>query len=201
MAIALNKSSLKQQRDRLKLFQRFLPSLDLKRQQLMIAFKAAKTTLAATEAEAAQLESSVVDVLPLLGSSTLGERDLTDLVRMKSVKIEIENVVGAKLPIAREIEFEALEYSTLALPFFVDVLVEKLEALSRLRIRVAVERERVRLLDAAVRRITQRVNLFDKVLIPGAKRDIARIRIFLADEERAAVVRSKISKAKREASN
>ena len=51
----------------------------------------------------------------------------------------------------------------------------------------------------AVRRVTQRVNLFDKVLIPTAKRDISRIRIFLSDIERSAVVTSKMAKGKRAA--
>jgi V/A-type H+-transporting ATPase subunit D len=54
-------------------------------------------------------------------------------------------------------------------------------------------------MQGAVRRVTQRVNLFDKVLIPGAKRDIARIRIFLSDLDRSAVVTSKMAKAKRAA--
>ena len=57
-----------------------------------------------------------------------------------------------------------------------------------LRIRVQVEERRLTLLDAAIKTVTQRVNLFDKVLIPRTRENIRRIRISLSDAERAAVV-------------
>ena len=47
-----------------------------------------------------------------------------------------------------------------------------------------------------MRKVTQRVNLFEKVLIPRTREQIRRIRIYLSDAERAAVVRSKIAKRK-----
>jgi V/A-type H+-transporting ATPase subunit D len=63
--------------------------------------------------------------------------------------------------------------------------------------RVQVAAERVRLLEQAERRVTQRVNLFDKILIPTAKKNIQKIQIYLADAERAAVTRSKLTKKMR----
>ncbi|MCP4623831.1 MAG: hypothetical protein GY850_09905 [bacterium] len=63
---------------------------------------------------------------------------------------------------------------------------------------VQVAAERVRLLEEAERRITQRVNLFDKILIPTAKKNIQKIQIYLADVGRAAVVRSKLTKRMRQ---
>jgi len=72
-----------------------------------------------------------------------------------------------------------------------------LKEVATYRLRLQVYRERVERMKGAVRRVSQRVNLFEKVLIPNAKRDIARIQIFLSDVERAAVVSSKIAKAKR----
>jgi V/A-type H+-transporting ATPase subunit D len=84
----------------------------------------------------------------------------------------------------------------LAKPFWVDFLVELLQKMALLKLRLQNEQTRVTRLNEAVRRITQRVNLFDKVLIPQAEKDIHRIKIHLADTERAAVVRSKLAKAK-----
>jgi len=75
------------------------------------------------------------------------------------------------------------------------VVCVKASAIYRLRLRVY--RERVKRMKGAVRRVSQRVNLFEKVLIPNARSNIARIKIFLSDIERAAVVTSKIAKAKR----
>ena len=89
------------------------------------------------------------------------------------------------------------EYSLLATPAWLDDAVTCLKEAATQRLRVGVYRQRVARMQSAVRRITQRVNLFEKVLIPQAKRDIARIRIFLSDLERSAVVTSKIAKGKR----
>jgi V/A-type H+-transporting ATPase subunit D len=196
MALALNKSSLKQQRDQLKMFRRFLPSLDLKRQQLLQALKAARDELAEVMGQIEKLSGQLEELYPLLGSSTIATRDVSSLVWIRSLRIEEENVLGSRLPVAREVAFEVRDYSTLVTPFWVDALVANLEELAELRVHQQVREERVRLLDYAVRKITQRVNLFEKVLIPRAEENIRRIVIFLSDEERAAVVRSKIAKGK-----
>jgi V/A-type H+-transporting ATPase subunit D len=196
MALALNKSSLKQQRDQLGLFRKFLPSLDLKRQQLLSALKEARAGLEEVEAEIRRLDQLTESLYPLLGSATLATRDLSQLVRVKAARIEAENLAGVHLPALRELEFEVAPYSTLATPFWVDSLVEALRRMAELRVRQHVQKQRVEQLEAAGRRVTQRVNLFDKVLIPQAQQNIKRIQIFLADQERSAVVRSKIAKTK-----
>jgi V/A-type H+-transporting ATPase subunit D len=196
MALALNKSSLKQQRDQLGLFRKSLPSLDLKRQQLLSALKDARMKLEQSRAEIEQLQASCESLFPLLGSSTLASRDLSMLVRVKSVHIESENLAGVHLPALRELELEVANYSTLATPFWVDQFIDVLRRMAELQIRRRVNECRVERLELAGRRVTQRVNLFEKVLIPQAQQSIRRIQIFLADQERSAVVRSKIAKTK-----
>lgn len=201
MRLALNKNSLKQQRDQLATFGRFLPSLDLKRQQLLGAWKASREMLAEAEAEVQRYRSSLDQLLPLLGSTSLRERDLTPLIRVKHVLIEEENVVGARIPVVRKLEFERIEYSTLTLPFWVDQLVDCVEQMAELRVKQQVAQARVDRLATAARKITQRVNLFEKVLIPTAKENIKRIQLALSDEERSAVVRSKLAKRKHQSPN
>ena len=194
--IALSKSSLQQQRDKLRLFERFLPSLELKRQQLTAEYKKAMQVLAEAEQGADQASRSLPALLPILGSSSM---KLSGLVRIRRVDIVEEDVLGLRLPTLRAVEFDTADYSLLATPFWVDDLVTCLKEVATYRIRLQVYRERVARMQGAVRRITQRVNLFEKVLIPNAKQNIARIQIFLSDVERAAVVTSKIAKAKRAA--
>ena len=193
MALALNKTSLKQRRDQLALFQRFLPSLDLKRQQLIADLQRSKGTLVETGKEIEALLNSQLGLFALLGAS---EQELSGLVSIEKLTIEEENVLGVRLPVLGEIRFSVREYSMLAKPFWVDFLVELLQKMALLKLRLQNEQTRVTRLNEAVRRITQRVNLFDKVLIPQAEKDIHRIKIHLADTERAAVVRSKLAKAK-----
>jgi V/A-type H+-transporting ATPase subunit D len=75
-------------------------------------------------------------------------------------------------------------------------LIERSEAMLRLRIERQVVSRRLALLEEASRTVTQRVNLFSKVMIPTVDKQIARIDLYLADQERAAVVRSKLAKQK-----
>lgn len=192
--LALSKSSLQQQRERLKLFQRFLPSLELKRQQLTAEHKKALQVLSEAEQGAEKASRSLSSLLPILGAARMR---LSGLVRLRRVHVVEEDVLGLKLPALSACEFDVAHYSLLATPFWIDDLVTCMKDMAVYRVRVQVFRERAARLQGAVRRITQRVNLFEKVLIPNAKRDIARIQIFLSDVERAAVVTSKIAKGKR----
>src|SRR6266851_85671 len=191
---SLNKSSLQQQRDKLRLFERFLPSLDLKRQQLTAEYKKSVQVVAEAEQGAGKASRALTGLLPILGSATM---KLSGLVRIRRIDIGEEDVLGVRLPALKSVEFVSAEYSLLATPFWIDDLVTCLKEVATYRIRLHVYRERAARMQSAVRRITQRVNLFDKVLIPNAKRNIARIQIFLSDVERAAVVTSKIAKGKR----
>tara|TARA_R110002074_G_scaffold77088_1_gene174928 strand:+ start:333 stop:947 length:615 start_codon:yes stop_codon:yes gene_type:complete len=193
MALALNKTALKQQRDQLAMYQRFLPSLDLKRQQLIADYQRSKSILAATEREIDELYAAQNGLFSLLGSS---EQDLAGLVSVEAVIVNEENVLGVRLPVLGQISFSMTEYSMVAKPFWVDFLVELLQTMAKLHLRREIEKTRMTRLNDAVRRITQRVNLFEKVLIPQAEKKIHLIKIYLADTERAAVVRSKIAKAK-----
>jgi V/A-type H+/Na+-transporting ATPase subunit D len=192
--VALSKSSLQQQRDRLRLFERFLPSLELKRQQLTAEYKKALQVLAEAEQGAEQASRSLPALLPVLGSVRM---QLSGLIRIRRVEVAEEDVLGLRLPTLRAVEFDTADYSLLATPFWLDDLVTCLKEVATYRLRLQVYRERVARMQGAVRRVTQRVNLFEKVLIPDAKRNIARIQIFLSDVERAAVVTSKIAKGKR----
>ena len=191
--VAINKSSLAHQRSQLRLFQRFLPSLDLKRQQLLTEQKKAQRQLAEAETEIGNLARSLPGLMKPLGAY---EIDLSGLVTIDSVVIEEENIVGAKLPVARRVKFKTAPYSLLAKPFWVDFLVEFLQQMCTMRVHLQVLQERVARLNQQARRITQRVNLFEKVLIPRAKESIKRIQVGLGEQERTAVVRSKIAKAK-----
>jgi V/A-type H+-transporting ATPase subunit D len=194
MAISLSKSSLQQQQEKLRLYNRFLPSLELKRQQLSAEYKKAAQALAEAEQGADKASRSLTALLPVLGSTPM---KLTNLVRVRRIDVAEEDVLGLRLPTLHAVEFDEAPYSMLSTPFWLEELVICVKASATYRLRLQIYRERVKRMKGAVRRVSQRVNLFEKVLIPNARRDIARIKIFLSDVERAAVVTSKIAKAKR----
>jgi V/A-type H+-transporting ATPase subunit D len=191
--LQLSKSALAQEQKGLKTFQRFLPSLDLKRQQVMAERAKAEKALAETRREIEKFRNEAGEKLPMLANR---EVDLTDLAKLTKVKLGTENVVGTRLPTLDEIEVQVRPYAYMGRPHWVDRTAEILRDMVELRVRVQVEERRVALLEQAVKTVTQRVNLFDKVLIPRAQQNIKRIQIYLSDMQTAAVVRSKISKNK-----
>ena len=142
------------------------------------------------------LRERVAAQIPMLANR---EVDLAELVSVKSASLGEHNVVGTRLPTLESIEVEVRDYGYLAKPHWVDRLVVELTRMLELQVRLAVQQRRVELLNDAARKVTQRVNLFEKVLIPRASENIRKIRIYLADAERAAVVRSKIAKRNRAA--
>ncbi len=191
--LSLSKSSLSREQRQLKSFRQYLPSLDLKRRQLIAErAKAAKEVQDLTDA-LERLKGEIARELPMLADRNI---DLTGLVKAKTVHLDRQNVVGTWLPVLASLEVEVRPYSPLAKPPWVDVAAEKLRQVMEETLRLKVAHRRLELLENAVRIITQRVNLFDKVLIPRTQANIKKIRIYLSDAEREAVVRAKIAKRK-----
>lgn len=192
--LQLSKSSLAKEAADLKTYQKFLPSLDLKRQQLMAEKAKAESHIAEMEDKVAELAQQVGRDVPMLSNDDI---DLDGLVQLTDYKLVTENIVGTKLPLLDQINVEIRPYSRMAKPHWVDDVARLLHDMLEARLRVQIAKQRVTLLRKATKTITQRVNLFDKVLIPTASSNIKKIKIFLSDDEMAAVVRSKIAKRKR----
>lgn len=192
--LALSKNSLQKERRKLSNFERFLPSLDLKRRQLMGERTKAAEELHEAEAALETFLDGIGERLPMLANR---EVDLTDLVRITTLDQDIENVVGTRLPRLKGFDVELKRYSRLSRPQWVDGVAARLKECVALNLRVRFGQRRLEILQQAVRRITQRVNLFEKVLIPRTRKNIKYIQIYLGDAERAAVVRSKSAKKKR----
>jgi len=194
--LALNKTSLTRETRQLRTFERYLPSLDLKRRQLIAERNAARREVQAIDREHRAVESRAGETLPMAADERI---DLRNIVAIRSVSLDEENVVGLRLPVLQDVETAVAPYSLLARPHWVDTLVDEIRALIHLDIRRQVHAGRLDILEHAVKKITQRVNLFDKVLIPRSRENIRRIHIALSDTERAAVVNAKIAKRKRQA--
>ena len=192
--LQLSKSALSKEAASLKTYKQFLPSLDLKRQELMSQRAKAKQALVKTKIDIDKLSHTMAEEIPMLSNDKV---DLANLVKVKAIDLTQENIMGAHLPLLQTVNVEVRHYSLLAKPHWVDGVAEKLKGLLTLQIRLQVEEQRLVLLEAAVKTITQRVNLFDKVLIPKTKSNIKKIKIHLSDSERAAVINAKLAKSKR----
>ncbi|MEM6369733.1 MAG: V-type ATP synthase subunit D [Myxococcota bacterium] len=192
--LGLTKSSLQREKARLMAFEKALPALDLKRQKLLAAKSVADRALEESRSELTGLRREVPAQLPMLANRGI---DLTDLVVVHEVFVGRQNVVGVLIPSWDGARIESRVYSFLVRPHWVDRVADLLARCAELSLRTEVEKRRVDLLEEARRRITQRVNLFEKVLIPRTRSNIRRIQVHLGDAERAAVVRAKVAQRKR----
>jgi len=115
---------------------------------------------------------------------------------VKSVQKEYENIAGVEVPLFLEIDFEEGYYSLFETPAWVDSVVEQMRQVHRSFARVEIARQKKLALEKELREVSIRVNLFEKVLIPRASQNIKKIKVFLGDQELAAVSRSKVAKTK-----
>ncbi|MFW1678724.1 V-type ATP synthase subunit D [Pontibacter sp. JAM-7] len=191
--LALNKSSLNREGKRLQTFRQFLPALDLKRKQLLSARLDTRRRLQANEVALQALHQQVERQLLMLADTDV---PVEGLIRIRELEIGKRNLVGVELPQLQQLELEYTSYSRLMLPHWVDPLLEMQEQAVRLEVDIKLDLLSLQRLEQAIQKTTQRLNLFDKVLIPKTESNIRRIRIALSDAERAGVVRAKLAKSK-----
>ena len=191
--IKLTKTELKAQTDALKRFQRFLPMLQLKKQQLQseIAGIAAKADDAAVRERA--LRGEVDRWVGLLAT----DDSLVDgLVEVKGVRKGSANIAGVTIPTFESVDTEVREVDPWATPAWVDAAVDAAVRIIALQCERAVYDEQRRLVSEELQRTSQRVNLFEKVKIPECREAIRVIKIALGDEQTASVARGKIAKSR-----
>ncbi|MGZ8144890.1 MAG: V-type ATP synthase subunit D [Methylosarcina sp.] len=196
--LSYNKAALHRESARLNRFKQYLPSLDLKRRQLIAERYQASVKLRQTENSIRQCRSYVAENLPMLADATI---DMAGLVKVSSVKVGTVQVLGNPMPVLEGVEIRVEPYSTFDTPPWIDPAVLQLKLMLELQIQLRIDQKRLQAFEEAVKKITQRVNLFDKVLIPRTEMNIKKIRIFLSDAERAAVIRAKMTKRKRSMEN
>lgn len=213
MKLRFTKGELKKQRDALKAYQRYLPTLQLKKQQLQmeilrqITLLEEKTRQEQLKKTSAKSWSGLLNAdrqidlaqwfkpkeTALASLETIGQLDGK---RASLTGLAARNIAGVDLPVFQRLEFTAAEYDLFLAPLWVDSAIEILRAIVSLRKEMEVIRRGIAILRQELRVTTQRVNLFEKVKIPEAQEAIRLIKIYLGDQMSNAVGRSKIAKRK-----
>ena len=196
MAVKLTKNELKAQKDALKRFERYLPTLQLKKQQLQSVMLQLSAQLDALEARRAAAIDGLDDWVAVFSENKALPRTLDTQVEPESVICGAENIAGVIVPVFRALKFREIDYDPGDFPLWVDTAVVKLQEIAGLDAEAKTLRRRAELLEQELRVTSQRVNLFEKVKIPEAKENIRIIGIYLGDQQTAAVVRGKIAKNK-----
>jgi len=189
-AVKLTKNELKRQRDALKRYRRYLPTLVLKKQQLQMVIRQLEGQVAGETRKRQELIDGMAAWLELFAEPFPFQHWL----RVRSVQTDTANIAGVEIPVFRSMEFAATGHDLFATPPWVDDALALFAALARLDVEIGLLRRQVELLAAELRVTSQRVNLFEKIKIPEASETIRRIHIFLGDQQTAAVVTGKTAK-------
>ena len=209
--IKLTKNELKKQKDALKMYERYLPTLQLKKQQLQIEIRSVEARKRELAEAKAALEREFLSWIAVFGETGVagagGEAPAAwrghvygpsgaPLLHVVSIRTSSGNVAGVEIPVFAGADFELEPYDFLATPLWVDSALDRLKKVLLLDLESTVLDEQILRLGSELKTTAQRVNLFEKVKIPEAQEGIRRIRIYLGDQQTAQVVRGKIAKRK-----
>lgn len=190
--VRFTKGELKRQRDNLKQYQRYLPTLQLKKQQLQMEILHQLSILEEKE-ESGRIK--INSLQPWLGLLT-DQVDMRSWVALKGAVAGKKNIAGIDIPIFDHAEFLPAEYDLFITPLWVDSAITVLKELVSLREEMKVIKAGIAILRRELRVTAQRVNLFEKVKIPAAQEAIHLIKIYIGDQMINAVGRSKMAKKK-----
>ena len=191
--IKLTKGELKRQRDALSQYKRYLPTLQLKKQQLQIEILQQSNILEEKKRNEETKRSAAK-----AWSGLLAEQGIETgkwIVPLK-VATGLKNIAGVDLAVFEGVDFSPAQYDLFITSLWVDGAIEMLRELVSLRIEITVIGEGISILRQELRITTQRVNLFEKIKIPEAEEAIRLIKIYIGDQMTNAVGRSKIAKRK-----
>ena len=193
--VKLTKTALKQERDALKQYERFLPTLQLKKQQLQLEMRLCLEQIAANEERENASKKALRSWSALFGDDAVPEM-IRRRIAVRAVNTDTMNIAGVNVPKYRGVDFEELPCDLYLEEPWLDDAVDAVRKIVEIRKERDVIREQYRLIGQELRTTTQRVNLFEKVKIPEAKENIRIIQIAIGDAQTSAVVRSKIAKKK-----
>ncbi len=192
--VKLTKTELRVQQLKHDRLQKYLPTLQLKKAMLQLEVNQAQMEIDALRSDFSTAQSKVGRY-----SSLFTDRNAPDLfssVNIVEVQTGFENVAGVDIPLFERVVFEPASYSLFDTPIWFEAAIEGVKALLIVREKIKVAEEKKRLLEKELREVSIRVNLFEKILIPRAQANIKKIKIFLGDQQLAAVSQAKVAKKK-----
>ena len=194
MALRLTKQELRDQQQKLGQLVHYLPTLQLKKSLLQIEVNMARIELRRLEELFTEQRQTVSQYSALL--TERGGVDPRRVAVVKQLSIRWDNIAGVDIPIFEGIEFEPYELPLMVLPPWADGVIAGIRKLMELKAQLQVAQEKFQSLQAELRTVSLRVNLFEKVLIPRTQANLRKIQVFLGDQQLAAVAQAKAAKAK-----
>ncbi len=190
----LTKQGLRTQQHALVQLRTYLPTLQLKKTMLQVEVNHTKNYINKLNEHLLEAKDEVLKFAKLL--SIHFQRDPLTYCKVKHVEKSYENIAGVELPQFQKVVFEEQDYFLFDTPIWIDSAIQKIKIMIEIKEKTKVAEEKKRALEKELREVSIRVNLFDKVLIPRTEGNIKKIKIFLSDQELAAVSQAKVAKMK-----
>jgi V/A-type H+-transporting ATPase subunit D len=187
-----NKTSLQQLEKQLKMRERSLPTIKSKESALRVEVKRTKDEANRLELELEQGIQSYGNMVALWN-----EFD-PELINVKDVSLSSKKIAGVMVPMLDDIQFELKPFSLFNKPAWYFDGIDLLKKLARTGIEVEFSAMKLELLEHARKKTTQKVNLFEKVQIPGYRDAIRKVKRFMEDEESLSKSSQKIMRANQE---
>lgn len=185
-----NKTSLTELGRQLKIRTRALPTLKNKESALRAEVKHAKERAESLSAEYQKALASY-DYM-----ASLWNEFEPDLITVDGVELEVVKVAGVKTPALKEVKYSVKPFDVFAKPMWYTEGVEILKNLAQIGIEAQILLEKARILDYQRKKTTQKVNLYEKVQIPGYQEAMRKIKRFMEDEENISKASQKIVKTR-----
>ena len=185
-----NKTSLTELSKQLKRRHKAVPTLKNKESALRMSVLAAKKD---SERLARELEEAMENYDYL---SALWNEFEPGLIRITDVDLQTVKVAGVKCPQLGEVHYELQPFNAFVKPAWYADGVRILQELTRLGLESEVFEQKRRILDFQRKKTTQKVNLYEKVQIPGYQEAIRKIKRYMEDEENLSKASSKIVKSR-----
>ena len=192
--IKLTKTELRLQQNRLGQLQKYLPTLQLKKAMLQLQVTDARVEIEKLEIEFKRLQSALEKYSLLLSEE--GGIDFLHAAKITQIHRRYENIAGVEVPYFESVDFEDFYYPLFDTPPWVDAAIIGLRSAAEVRAQIEVVKEKKIALEKELREVSIRVNLFEKILIPRSLRNIKKIKVFLGDQQLAAVSQAKVAKEK-----
>jgi V/A-type H+-transporting ATPase subunit D len=195
--VKLTKNELRTQQTQLSQLNKYLPTLQLKKAMLQVEVNDARLEIIQLQAELSEAHGRVTGYQKLLAEKT--GIDPKSLVVVETLRKRYENIAGVDVPYYEGVDFQNVSYDLFETPSWLDGATLHLRTMVASQLKVLVVEEKKAALERELREVSIRVNLFEKILIPRCQGNIKKIKVFLGDQQLAAVCQAKVAKSKIEA--
>ncbi len=190
--VRLTKNELKAQKEALERYERYLPTLELKKAQLILEIRKLRKEIAALKKEKEQARQQIRSWVDLFAEDI----DISAWISLDKIETKTDNIAGIDIEVFDKVIFDEKDVDYFTTPLWVDQGIVEVKKQIVRQVKIMLLERQIKLLDDELRTTIQRINLFEKVKIPEARENIRIIQIYLGDQRTAEVVRGKIAKDK-----